>query len=85
MWNHVYPIQLVCYTIAMDFGPPIASIPDVVTIEVDAGGSSSNDFKITCSHEDLTVPTLYDDTAENYSSQENIVSQNSEQNLYIED
>ena len=53
----------------MDFGSPIASIPDVVTIEVAIGGLSNNDFKITCSHEDLTVPTLCNDTAENYSSQ----------------
>lgn len=69
----------------MDLGPQISSIPDAVTIEVDTGGSSNNnDFKITCSHEDLTIPTLYN-TPEDYSSQENIISQNSEQNQYIDD
>ena len=68
----------------MDFGPPITSLPDVITIEVATDGSSKNDFKITCSHEDLTTPTLYD-TSENYSSQENIISQISEQNQYIDD
>ena len=66
----------------MDVGPPITSVPDVVTIEVDTGGGSSkNDFKITSSHEDLTIPTLYN-TPENFSSQENIIS---EQNQYIDD
>ena len=62
----------------MDVGPPIASVPDVVTIEVDTGGGSSkNDFKITSSHEDLTIHTR-----EKFSSQENIIS---EQNQYIDD
>ena len=51
----------------MDLGPPISLLPDVVTIEVATGDLSANDFRITCSHEDLTTPTLYD-TAEDYSS-----------------
>ena len=68
----------------MDLGPPISSLPDIVTFEVVAGVSSANDFSITCSHEDLTSPALYN-TAENHSSQDNILPQNSEQNQYTDD
>lgn len=62
----------------MDTGPSIASLPEVVTIEV-AATEGTNNFKITSSHEDLTSSSLYN-TAENHSSQENILSANSEQN-----
>jgi len=68
----------------MDIGPPISSLPDILTFEVVADGSSPNDFRITCSHEDLTSPALYN-VEENYSSQDNILPQNSEQNQYTDD
>ena len=46
----------------MDLGPPISSLPDVITIEVATDGSPESDFRITCSHEDLTTPSLYNTT-----------------------
>lgn len=68
----------------MDLGPAVSTLPDVVTIEVATDGLSIDNFRITHSHEDLTAPTLYN-TAENYSSQDNILSQNSEENQYTDD
>ena len=68
----------------MDIGPQISSLPDIVTIEVDRGDPSNSNFRITTSHGDLTAPSLYN-TSDDYSNQENIISQSSEQNLYIDD
>ena len=44
----------------MDLVPQVNSLPDVVTIELATNGPPGSDFRVTCSHEDLTTPSLYD-------------------------
>jgi len=42
---------------AMDLGPVLAVMPDIVTFEIATTGNSKEDVLVSCSHEHIATPT----------------------------
>jgi len=60
---------------AMDLGPVLAVMPDIVTFEIVTTGNSKEDVLVSCSHEHIATPTPYsedhitgDDNVTSYSN-----------------